>query len=36
MKKMLALLFTISIVQCGLIFDQIFGGGGYILRRSPR
>ena len=33
MKKMLALLFTISIVQCGLIFDQIFGGG---VHSSPK
>ena len=37
MKKMLALLLTFSIVQYGLIFGQIFGGGGgYILRLSPR
>ncbi len=28
MKKMLALLLTISVVQCGLIFGQFFGGGG--------
>lgn len=28
MKKMLALLLTFSIVQYGLIFGQIFGGGG--------
>lgn len=35
MKKMLALLLTLSIVQCGLIFVQIFGGG-YILHLSPR
>ena len=28
MKKMLALMLAISIVQCGLIFGQIFGGGG--------
>ena len=27
MKKMLALLLTFSIVQYGLIFGQIFGGG---------
>ena len=27
MKKMLALMLAISIVQCGLIFGQIFGGG---------
>ncbi len=36
MKKMLALLLTISVVQCGLIFGHFFGGGGYILRRSSR
>lgn len=26
MKKMLALMLAISIVQCGIIFGQIFGG----------
>lgn len=36
MKKILALLLALSIVQCGLIFGQFFGGGGYILRLSPR
>lgn len=35
MKKMLALLLTFFIVQYGLIFGQIFGGG-YILHLSPR
>ena len=35
MKKMLALLLTFSIVQYGLIFGQIFGGGD-ILHLSPR
>lgn len=28
MKKILALLLALSIVQCGLIFGQFFGGGG--------
>lgn len=35
MKKILALLLALSIVQYGLIFGQFFGGG-YILRLSPR
>ena len=33
MKKMLALILAISIVQCGLIFGQIFGGG---VHSSPK
>ncbi len=35
MKKMLALLLTISVVQCGLIFGQFFGGGGGV-HSSPK
>ena len=34
MKKMLALLLTFSVVQCGLIFGQFFGGGG--VHSSPK
>lgn len=34
MKKILALLLALSIVQCGLIFGQFFGEGG--VHSSPQ